>query len=240
MSALVSQSSPSISDRVSNLLDEVDYRPVGDGEDREQVYRLRYDAYLAAGMTAANAMGVLKDRHDEAANSWTFGLYIQDRLASSIRISVASREHGVTSAVDYFPEILGPDIERGSVIVDPNRLVTDRDAARLHPDLAMLTVRLGYVAAVHFDADVVIATVRAEHRAFYKRVFGMRPDCLPRVIPPIQKPFCLMSFRNSAMEPIMVRYPVFRSTPTERALLFDRFEGLPGVAAPAWEARHHA
>lgn len=231
MSAVVSRSHPGISDRLGQLLDEIDYRPVGDGEERENVYRLRYGAYLAAGLTPANAMGELKDRHDGSSNSWTFGLYIDDCLASSIRISVASREHGTTSAVDFFPDIMGPDIEQGLVIVDPNRLATDRDAARAHPDLAMLTVRLGYVAAVHFDADVVTATVRAEHCAFYKRVFGMRPDCLPRVIPPIQKPFCLMSFRNGSMEPILNRYPVFRSTPAERARLFDGFAGPPGFGA---------
>ena len=231
MSTIVSRSDSRFADRLKDLLAEIDYRTVSSGEDREQVYRLRYDAYLREGMTKANALGQLSDRFDDASNAWIFGLYIGDELTSSIRVCVASQEHGSSPAVGFFPNILIPDLQQGRVIVDPNRLVTDKDASRHYPELAYLTVRLGYVAAVHFDADVVTATVRAEHQAFYKRVFGMRPDSLPCAIPPIEKPFCLMSFREASMEPILNRYPAFRSTPAERAALFDGYVPRPGFGS---------
>lgn len=231
LSAVISRSGSGFAHRLDDLLAEIDYRIVASDEEREQVYRLRYEAYLREGMTKANALGQLSDDYDDASNAWIFGLYIDDELTSSIRVCVASREHGVSPAVGFFPDILVPDIDAGRVIVDPNRLVTDKEASRLYPELAYMTVRLGYVAAVHFEADVVTATVRAEHRAFYKRVFGMQPDSLPRVIPPIEKPFCLMSFRDASMEPILNRYPVFRSTEAERARLFGGFAPRPGVGA---------
>ncbi|UDL94366.1 hypothetical protein LGH83_17915 [Lichenihabitans sp. PAMC28606] len=225
MIAAASRSHLNFADRLVHLLDYVDYRRADTPDQREAIYRLRYDAYLKEGMTKADARGMLVDRYDDAANAWTFGLYVDDQLSSSIRINVASERLGPSPATAFFPDLLGPDLAAGRVIVDPNRLVTEHTAARAMPELAYLTVRLGYVAAWHFDADVVTATVRAEHQAFYKRVFGLRSECLPRTIPPIEKPFCLMSFREASMVSIMNRYPCFRSTEQERSALFDRPDG---------------
>ena len=228
MAAAALVSKPSFSQRLVDLLDQVECRRAETPEDKEAVYRLRYQAYVREGNIGPNASGVLHDHFDDAANSWSFGLYTRGRLASSIRISVASDEHGASPATRFFPDILEPEVDAGRVIVDPNRLVTDFAAARDMPELAYLTVRLGYVAAWHFSADIVTATVRAEHQAFYKRVFGLKPDCLPRRIPPIEKPFCLMSFRDESMAAIMNRYPCFRSTDAERAALFERPQTAPG------------
>lgn len=224
MATAALQGRATFSERLVELLGQIDCRRADTGPEKELIYRLRYEAYLKEGMTKPSASGRLYDDYDEAPNSWLFGLYIGDKLASSIRINVASQERGPSPATRFFPDILEPEIEAGRVIVDPNRLVTDFASAREMPELAYLTVRLGYVAAWHFRADIVTATVRAEHQAFYKRVFGLKPDCLPRRIPPIEKPFCLMSFRDKSMAAIMNRYPSFRSSDTERAALFDPAE----------------
>ena len=37
---------PNFSDRVAQLLDKVDDRLIDSDEDRDEIYRLRYDAYL--------------------------------------------------------------------------------------------------------------------------------------------------------------------------------------------------
>ena len=224
MAAEALLSKPSFSERLVDLLDDVEYRRADTPEDQEAIYRLRYRAYLKEGNIGPNTHERLHDVFDETPNSWNFGLYSHGRLASSIRISVASEDHGPSPATRFFPDILEPELEAGRVIVDPNRLVTDSALAREMPELAYLTVRLGYVAAWHFRADIVTATVRAEHQAFYKRVFGLKPDCLPRIVPPIEKPFCLMSFRDKSMASIMNRYPCFRSSDSERAALFDRVD----------------
>ena len=213
----------SFSERLLYTLKRIEYRRADSTDVQEDIFRLRYDAYVKEGMIAENKALRLRDEFDAADNSWVFGLYIDDRLASSIRINVASTMHGPSPATRFFPDLLDPEIGAGRVVVDPNRLVTDHAMARKMPELAYLTVRLGYVAERHFGADMVTATVRAEHQAFYRRVFNLRPECLPRVIPPIVKPFCLMSSRGASASAIMRRYPCFQSSEAERIDLF----GLP-------------
>ena len=215
------RSGSSFSERLVQLRDTVEYRRADTPGSREDIFRLRYEAYLAEGNIGPDSRRSLSDDFDDADNAWIFGVYVEDRLAASIRICLASTRHGESPATRAFSDILEPDLEAGRIIVDPTRLVTDQAAARAMPELAYLTVRLGYVAEQHFQADLVTATVRAEHQAFYKRVFNLRPECLPRFVPPIQKPFCLMSSRGASASAIMARYPCFRSSDAERTALFD-------------------
>ena len=227
---LPQSSALSFSERLVKQRDRIDYRRADSSHVREEIYQLRHDAYVKEGMISANRRARLSDDFDEAKNSWIFGLYVEDSLVASIRINVASATHGPSPATGFFPDLLEPEMQAGRIVVDPNRLVTDQAAARLIPELAYLTVRLGYVAEQHFAADMVTATVRAEHQAFYKRVFNLRPECLPRVVPPIQKPFCLMSSRGASASAIMARYPCFRSTEAERTSLFGRGAGMEPLA----------
>ena len=65
--------------------------------------------------------------------------------------------------------------------------------------------------------------VRAEHQAFYRRIFGHRPICEPRHYPSLEKPISLMVLDYPHMvERVHRRYPFFRSTYFERRMLFDR------------------
>jgi hypothetical protein len=209
--------------RNSGLFDRVSCRLAETEADREEIYRLRYRAYVLEGAIAPRDEQRLTDKFDTLPNSWLFGLYVDGALASSIRISVASKEQPLTPAVETFGDLLEPEVAQGKVIVDPNRFVADPDNRSKIPELPYLTVRLGYVACAHFDADIGTATVRAEHRAFYRRVFLLEPRCMPRPYPTLLKPLCLMAADADAVrEKIFQRYPYFRSTPAEREALFGR------------------
>jgi hypothetical protein len=209
--------------RNSGLFDRVSCRLAETEADREEIYRLRYRAYVLEGAIAPRDEQRLTDKFDTLPNSWLFGLYVDGALASSIRISVASKEQPLTPAVETFGDLLEPEVAQGKVIVDPNRFVADPGSRSKIPELPYLTVRLGYVACAHFDADIGTATVRAEHRAFYRRVFLLEPRCMPRPYPTLLKPLCLMAADADAVrEKIFQRYPYFRSTPAEREALFGR------------------
>jgi Autoinducer synthase len=213
------------SDRVTDLLDRLDYRLIETDHEREQIFRLRYDAYLREGAIAPNFIKKLSDRFDDAENAWTFGLHVDGKIVSSIRICVSSSEHPMTPAVEAFSDLLGPEIERGKIIIDSNRFVADAKVARSFPELPYLTVRLAYLASVYFDADTGTATARREHQAFYKRVFGCKPISEPRPYPTVTKPLLLMVVdcrSESAHQKILARYPYFRSTFFERRMLFER------------------
>lgn len=212
-----------ISPRHQDILDRVDYRLAETEAEKEAIYSLRYRAYLHEGAIEPKAERRLKDRFDDLPNSWTFGIYMDGELASSLRISVGSPDHPDTPAVDAFGDLLRPQIEAGKTIVDPNRFVADPANRTKFPELPYLTVRLGYVACAYFNADIGTATVRAEHRAFYRRVFLQTPLCEPRPYPTLVKPLCLMAADfNVVREKIFERYPYFRSSQFERRALFER------------------
>jgi N-acyl-L-homoserine lactone synthetase len=214
----------SFNERVSNLLERVDYRLIESEEDREKIFRLRYKAYLREGAIAPNFTKKLVDDFDDAENAWIFGLYIDGQLVSSLRICVSSPTHPMTPAVEAFPDLLGAAVEKGTIIVDPNRFAADPEAAHRYAELPYLTTRLSFVSCGYFDADMATASVRVEHQGFYRRVFQYSPICEPRPYPSLLKPLSLMTVDCRSVRAIILhRYPYFHSTVFERRMLFERF-----------------
>jgi hypothetical protein len=209
-------------ERKIELLNRVDYRRVETEEEREEIYRLRYRAYLNEGAIEPNRERKISDRFDLLPNSWIFGVYIDGMLASSLRISVASPEWPDSPSMNVFPDILAPELARGKVMVDPTRFVADPARAMRIPELPYVTLRLAYVACEYFHADLGLASVRAEHQAFYKRVF-LHTISPVRVYPTLTKPICLMAIDFPQMrEKVFTRYPFLRSSYFERRMLFER------------------
>jgi N-acyl-L-homoserine lactone synthetase len=213
----------SLADRVQLFLQQVDYRRAETDEDREAIFRLRYDAYLREGAITPSFARRMTDKYDDLDNAWIIGAWYEGRLASSMRIHIGSLDYPEMVATDVFGEYVRPELEAGKTVVDPTRFVVDPSMAGRHPELPYITTRIGHMAAEHFDADIVLATVRAEHQAFYKRVFGHSTVCPPRDYPTLIKPLSLMMLDYPAERlRIRQRYPFFGSTLAERASLFGR------------------
>jgi N-acyl-L-homoserine lactone synthetase len=229
----VAQSAQAAIERGQELLNRVDYRLVETAADREAIYRLRYRAYIQEGAIVPRADRMVHDQFDDLPNTWIFAVYLDGALASSIRVTVASQKHPISPSVEAFPDVLRPEIAKGKVIVDPTRFVADPTRGRRDPELPYLTVRLGYVACAHFNADIGLATVRAEHAAFYRRVFLQRMLTEPRLPPGMAKPVCVMAADYHVVrDRIYQRYPYFRTSLFERRALFERHHPVPG-SAPA-------
>lgn len=206
-----------------DLLNQVEYRLAETEVEKEAIYRLRYRAYLHEGAVEPRADQRLTDRFDDLPNSWLFGVYLDGGLRSSLRVSVAAPDNHDTPAVDAFGDLLKPELAKGKIIVDPNRFVADPLSRAEYPELPYLTVRLGYLACGHFNADIGTATVRAEHRAFYRRLFLQTSLCEPRPYPTLTKPLCLMAAEYLAVrDRVFERFPLMRSTAFERQMLFAR------------------
>jgi hypothetical protein len=209
--------------RNSDLLDHVDYRLAETPEDKDEIYRLRYRAYLREGAIVQSESQRLSDHYDDAPNAWIFGVYLYGQLCSSIRVSVVTPEWRTSPAVEVFGETLQPELDKGRIFVDPTRFVADPEKARLFPELPYATVRLGYVAGVHFNADVGLASVRPEHQAFYRRLFLQETWGEPRFYPGLVKPVALMAAHYPAMrDKVFARYPFLHSSAFERRMLFER------------------
>jgi hypothetical protein len=227
MNALSVEPPTRLVDRVERLLDRVDYRSADTAEERTAIYQLRYRAYLHEGAIAPNLSEQFSDPVDERDNVWLFGVYVDGELASSIRVSVAMPGATYIPALDVFSDVLLADIAAGRRVVDPTRFVTDREFSRQYPELPHVTIRLPWVAAEYFAARSIIATVRAEHQPFYRRLLGYRPVCPPRPYPNLQKPISLMTLDFvEARERVHQRHPWFRSTYFERRMLFERPDSL--------------
>lgn len=220
-------------DRVSQLLDKVDYRVVRSDEDRAAIGRLRYDAYLREGAIAENASRSFLDPYDDTENAWIFGVYVYGELASSIRIHVATKDVPISPSLEVFSDLLQPELEASKTIVDPTRFVTNHRLSRLYPHLPQVTLRLSWLAAEYFEADHLLAAVRSEHQALYRRLFKHGAICGPRSYPLLKNPITLMTadYRQVA-DNVYRLLPFVRSTYFERRMLFERYPSLVPASIP--------
>ena len=214
---------PAAFGRNSDLLDQVDYRLAETPKERDEIYRLRYRAYLREGAIQPSSDQRVIDQFEDAPNAWTFGVYFQGELYSSIRVSMLTSEWRMSPSVELFGDVLHPKLDQGLVFIDSTRFVADPEKARNFPELPYVTVRLGSMAGVHFHADFGLAIVRAEHQAFYRRLFLQETWCEPRLYPDLVKPVGLMAAHlPTVRDRVLARYPFLRSTAFERRMLFER------------------
>ena len=213
----------SLSVRGGALFDRVDYRLIETPEDKDRLYAMRYRAYLHGGLILPSESQRVSDRYDDAPNAWTFGIYVDGELCSSLRLHVLTSEWRMSYSTELFGDILHPRLDQGEVFIDPARFVADPEKAQRFPELPYLTVRLGYLACEYFNADTGLALVRAEHQSFYRRVFLNETIAEPRPFPNVTKKVALMAsdFRT-VREQVMARFPIMRSSAFERRMLFDR------------------
>lgn len=209
--------------RSPDPLDQVDYRLAQTPQEKDEIYRLRYRAYLREGAIQPSTDGRVIDQFEDAPNAWTFGVYFHGELYSSIRVSVLTSEWRMSPSVELFGDVLHPELDKGKVIIDSTRFVADPEKARIFPELPYVTVRLGSMAGVHFNADYGLAIVRPEHQAFYRRVFLHETWCEPRTYPGLVKPVGLMAAHlPTVRDRVLARYPFLRSSAFERRTLFER------------------
>ncbi|MBW7969109.1 hypothetical protein [Bradyrhizobium sp. BR 10289] len=209
------------SGRTWDPMDRVDYRLAVTPEEREEIFRLRYRAYLREGAIEPSADEQVSDHFDDAPNTWIFGVYIDGELYSSIRISVVTPEWRTSPSVHLFGDVLLPMLDKGMVFIDSTRFVADPRYAGRCPELPYVTVRLGSTAGVHFNADYGLALIRPEHQAFYRRVFLQEVWGEPRLHPGLSKPVGLLATHlPTVREKVLARYPFLRSSAFERRMLF--------------------
>jgi hypothetical protein len=209
--------------RGAGLFDRIDYRLIETPEERELIYSMRYRGYLHGGLIAPSEVQRVTDHYDDAPNAWTFGIYVDGELCSSLRLHVLTSELRMSYTTDAFGDVLHPRLDRGEVFIDPSRFVADPEKAKRFPEIPYLTLRLAYLACEYFNADTGLALVRPEHQSFYRRVFLHETITEPRSTPNLIIRVALMAsdFR-SLREKVLTRFPIMRSSAFERRMLFDR------------------
>lgn len=210
------------SDRVFRLLERIEYRIAKSSVEREAVFRLRYDAYLRNELLEPRADGQIFDqRYDNAANALITMTFLDGRLAGTTRVNLGAGENAILPSLHVYRDVIEPRLRAGRVLIETTRLAAQLDTSSAYPELAYLIMRPGYLAAEHFDADYAVASPRAEHMAFYRRVLCFVPWCEPRPYPGLTAKFACMgaNFHENKAR-IEARYPFYRSTVEEREALF--------------------
>lgn len=230
--AAVKAAEPSVFARnVSALLDHIEYRRCDSGEDLEAIYRLRYKAYRLNGFLPDSPTQTMSDALDDLPNCYKFGVFVDSSLVCTVRVHHLSPQDPYGPAMTVFGDLLEPRLKRGESFINPTLLAADPDILKVHRMLPYVTLRLGLLGSVHFDATACIGVIREEHTAFYRRIFGAVQVGEPRPYPPFTVPVMLYD-ANCAdnREWILQRFPFFHSTHAERRMLFDRQR--PGELAP--------
>ena len=80
---------------------------------------------------------------------------------------------------------------------------------------------------VELGADYCLIPASADHVSFYQRIFGLTPVGEPRPYPQLSTPIYLMRANVAELwDGLIEKYPVFRSTFTERRMMFERPEEM--------------
>lgn len=221
----------SFAQKVLELLDRTEYRRCDSGEDVEDIYRLRYKAYRINDIVPDMENQSISDELDETPNVYRFGIYIDQRLVSTMRIHHVTQETPFSPSVKAFGDVVLPLLAKGDTFICPSRFASDPEWTRVYPQLAYVTLRLAGMACYYFETPYGLSTVREDHAGFYKRVYYSEQISEPRGYPGVFSKVVL--YRTNAYlnrERYYARFPFFRSTPLEQRLLFARPEG--GELAP--------
>jgi hypothetical protein len=223
MPARQEASSSRFSDRIAQLLQRVSYRRAESPDEREAIFRLRYEAYLREGEIGPIPSKRFADPVDDEQNTFNFGVYIDGVLAGAIRLSVTTPGGARLPAISVFEDVLDPEVQAGKTFVDPSKFVADYASSKRYPELPYIILRIAWIAMAYFKADLMLGAIRVEHQPFYKRLWGCRLICPPRPYPGLSTPVCLVTVDYATVQDeVHRRYPFFQSNFLEQKTLFER------------------
>ena len=202
------------------MLAGIEYRRAVTDEDRDAIFRMRYDGYTRENGIQANAARRFTDPWDDAPNADLIGVHLDGRLAASVRIHVSGPGDDIP-AIEPYSDVLRSYLDQGLRLVDATRFVVDHSYASFLSEMPFLTLRAVAMAAEHYQAFGLIAAVRREHTVVYTRVTGHRALTNARPYPLLRSPLVCMFVEAEKLDQLpYVKHPFLRSTPAERERIF--------------------
>ncbi len=209
--------------RVMETLDKVEYRRADTPEEKDAIFRARYEAYRREDSIPPNKTGLFSDELDESPNVWMIGVYIDGVMASTIRLHVASGPQHALPITEAFPDKILPLLQSGAVVIDVSRQTSRLEFVRAYPFLTLLTMRTTFIAEDYFDADYITVACKPEYQAAFRRLSGCVNWAPMRPYPRLAKPTLLMGHDCRANRHAMrERYPYLDTTPAMQRSLFGR------------------
>lgn len=209
---------------VLKLMERIEYRRCeGGGEDLEDIFRLRYNSYLSAGMIQSDVSRTVIDAYEDLPTTITYGVYYDGTLVSTVRIQHASQEDPRCPSMKVFGDILEPRIAAGESFIDPSRFAADLEWSASLKVLPYITLRLPMLACRYFGTNACLQAIKGEHAAFYKRVFVAEPLVQGRTYPGLTCPVDLWQSPSPLVwQQGTRRFAFFRASPMEERMLFGK------------------
>lgn len=209
--------------KISELLDQVEYRRCDKGEDLEDIYRLRYKSYRLSNMVADIPAQAIQDSLDDVSNCYKFGIYIDGGLVSTLRLHHVSLKNPTSPSMMVYGDILRPMLVAGASFIDCSRFAVDPEWSLTCPQIPYLTIRLAGIGCSYFDAPYGLQTIREEHAGFYKRIFRSEKIGEKRDYPGLNYPVVLYRSTVAAIrDRSFNRFPFFKWTAMEQRMLFAK------------------
>ncbi len=208
---------------VLRFLEKVEYRRCDRGEDFEAVCRLRYKAYKASNLVPTSQNELVEDKFDFLENCYCFGVYVEEKLISTIRLHRVASDNPYSPCVAVYPDILEPRLKEGDSFVEPSRFAVDPEISSLYPQIPYVTQRIPWMACFYFNATCGISMIREDHVAFYRRFYKSKQIGSARDYGGVIN--CKALLYEVDIQAIKLathsRFPFFKSTKMEQRLLFD-------------------
>lgn len=207
--------------KILTQMDDIEYRRVMSSEDLIPVECIRRASYFRAN-SFSNPNQPIIDKFDYDPKFYLYSVYWREKICASIRIHILNKENKKSNSINYFPNVIGPLLEQGKTFMDPTRFVVDPELDHIAFGLPIITLRLGFLAAKHFDCDFCLSMIRPRHSAFYRKIFRSTQITPAVNFQAFNDPYALHSSPKSMEETICNRYPIFLSLEKERKMLFDK------------------
>lgn len=179
---------------VSKRLDKfggLDHFLVRSPQQKEAIFKLRYDAYHGEGLIQGSGEASLSDWQDDESSSSIYGVTLHGRLVSTIRLSLISREQRNCVTYALFKDHLDPILDRGERLIDGSRLAVRCNDSALRRRIVMYTLSLAARLSRSVKADHGTMIARHSHAPFYER-FGFKIVSGPFSYPEALTPLSLM------------------------------------------------
>jgi Acetyltransferase (GNAT) domain len=167
-------------DRVTRLLERVEYRRADSPAEKAAIYRLRHESYMRAGTVEPRPSGMFHDAMDEADNAWLIGLFIDGELASALRLHISASLRAPLPELASFADIIEPHLAAGRTIIDASLFVSSLEFSQKYSEIPYLTLRPTFLAEEFFGANYVIAgclaSIKPSIAGFTARWYGLHQD----------------------------------------------------------------
>jgi hypothetical protein len=200
---------------------------------RQEVFALRYRAYLNEDAIDKCPTEKFEDKYDSQPNNILWALSENERLVGSIRTTWFDPvEPWSIPEIDGYREDFDRSIPGTSKVLSGNRFVTDPTRGEQSSSWAMILLRHHLLVSAS-KADYAVAAVRANHLPFYRRILGLEKISEGRTYPGLKSTMYLTSCDiASQLEGVYQKTPKLKSHGYERLFIDESYKDIWEVGLP--------